>query len=61
MNFNSQSKGISGGILAAIVVGAVASAVAITAAVTLLVMKRHARYQHLLSRKRLCEFFNATL
>lgn len=53
LNFNSQSKGISGGILAAIVVGAVASAVAITAAVTLLVMKRHARYQHLLSRKRL--------
>ncbi|KAH9737061.1 protein kinase domain-containing protein [Citrus sinensis] len=53
LNFNSQSKGISGGILAAIVVGAVASAVAITAAVTLLVMRRHARYQHSLSRKRL--------
>ncbi|KAL5738929.1 hypothetical protein ACOSQ2_028109 [Xanthoceras sorbifolium] len=53
VNIKTQTTGISGGILAAIIVGAVACAVAISATVTLLIARRHARYLHSLSRKRL--------
>ncbi|KAF5750715.1 LRR receptor-like serine/threonine-protein kinase [Tripterygium wilfordii] len=48
----TQRKSISKGIWAAIIVGAVAS-VAVSVIVTLLVTRRHARYQHVLSRKHL--------
>ncbi|KAF5737307.1 hypothetical protein HS088_TW13G00186 [Tripterygium wilfordii] len=50
--FESQRTSISKGILAAIIVGAVVC-VAVSLIVTLLVTRRHARYQHVLSRKHL--------
>lgn len=56
----TQRTGISTGVLAAIVAGAIAIAVAISATVTFLMTRRHARNQHSLSRRRMCEFSNTT-
>ncbi|XWS09528.1 hypothetical protein CRYUN_Cryun40dG0092400 [Craigia yunnanensis] len=53
MNFENETKGISKGILVAVIVGGVACAVAMSAIVTILITRRHARYLHAMSRKRL--------
>ncbi|CAL5420458.1 unnamed protein product [Camellia sinensis] len=52
VNFGTQVKGISKGVLVAIVLAAVAVSVIVSAVVTFLVVRRHARHQHTLSRRR---------
>ncbi|KAL7169457.1 hypothetical protein ACSBR2_034489 [Camellia fascicularis] len=53
VNFGTQVKGISKGVLVAIVLAAVAVSVIVSAVVTFLVVRRHARHQHTLSRRHL--------
>ncbi|CAL5351636.1 unnamed protein product [Camellia sinensis] len=52
VNFGTQVKGISKGVLVVIVLAAVAVSVIVSAVVTFLVVRRHARHQHTLSRRR---------
>uniref|UniRef100_A0A5B7B140 non-specific serine/threonine protein kinase n=1 Tax=Davidia involucrata TaxID=16924 RepID=A0A5B7B140_DAVIN len=51
VNFGTKGKSTSKGILIAIILAAVTCAVTISAVVTLLIVRRHGRYQHTLSRK----------
>ncbi|KAA8517566.1 hypothetical protein F0562_017804 [Nyssa sinensis] len=53
VNFETRGKSLSKGILIAIVLVAIACAVSMSAVVTLLIVRRHARYQHTLSRRHL--------
>ncbi|KAJ7961044.1 Protein kinase-like protein [Quillaja saponaria] len=53
MNIETEGGKVNKGILAAIIIAAVACIVAFSATVTLLIARKHVRYQHVLSRKRL--------
>lgn len=59
MNPTAQKAGITGGTLAAIILGAIASAMVISAIVILIMARRHAQSQRILSRRRLCKFIFA--
>ncbi|XP_028063726.1 probable LRR receptor-like serine/threonine-protein kinase At1g06840 isoform X3 [Camellia sinensis] len=53
VNFGTQVKRISKGVLVTIVLAAVAVSVIVSVVVTFLVVRRHARHQHTLSRRHL--------